>query len=191
MSSRRWMAAIVTSLALAGCESPAAPERPEETLYAFDVSVTDDSLTRSLTGLTQVVTLPNGHAEPWPIPDGRMVGTDRTAFQLIPGPRAPALSIVLLGPFGTGEFNLRPRNQRLDPTARTFEAGYSIEIAPGQWRHYKIDGGTVTVGMDGDRRMLTFALTAETAELVSSSARSRRAPIPIALSGTLIEVPGH
>ena len=146
----------------------------------------DDSLTRSLVGFTDVLTMPNGHAEPWPIPDGTMVGTDRTVFSLIPGPNVSGLSIALLGPFGTGDFELRKQGQRLDPTARKFEAFYSIEVAPGSWRHYAIDSGTVRVGWAGERRALTFSLFADTARLVSMGAPAGVASIPVELSGRAI-----
>ena len=186
MSSGRWMAAILTSVALAGCEDSVAPEGLTPTRYSFDVTVTDDSLTRSLIGITEILTMPNGHSEPWPRPSGQMVGTDRTVFSLIPGPSVSGLSIVLLGPFGTGDFELHHDGERIDPTARKFEAFYSIEAPAGEWRHYAIDSGTVRVGWAGERRALTFSLFADTARLVRMGAHAGVESRPIELAGRVI-----
>jgi len=188
MSSPRWIAAALASVILVGCENVVEPPAPQPTTFAFDVAVRGE-VTQEFGGLTQVLTMRNGHAEPWPRPSGELISTDFTALGMIPGNQTVGLSIALFGPFGTGTFGLRNQDERLDPTARTFEATYSVQTRPGEFSHYKIRAGSVVVGMDGLRRTLSFSFSADSADLVRRGTFMGSAFLPVQLSGSMTEVP--
>jgi hypothetical protein len=188
MSSRTWIAVVLASVATVGCHDTVSPEAPEPTTYVYDVALSGD-LAQSFVGVTQVITIANGHSEPWPHQNGAMVGTDRTWLALESENQSVRVGIALLGPFGTGTFGLRPKNERLDPTARTFEAVLSVETSPGEFRHYKINAGSVVVSRAFNfRRTLSFTFSADTAEVISSAGRTT-ASLPVQLSGSVTEVP--
>jgi hypothetical protein len=188
MWSRRLVALFAAALTASACEDALEPEVPTPRAYSYEVTVAGD-LAESFSGATEVITIRNGMAEPWPPPSGELFATDRTWFALVPVWKSQGLSFSLHGPIEPGVYTLRVFGERIDPAAKTFEAGYSVQTGPGVFRHYKISEGTVTISIEGFLQKVSFAFAADTAEHVTMGHHQGWESLPVQISGSLTELP--
>jgi hypothetical protein len=188
MSNRRLVAAFAAALTISACKDGLEPEVPAVRVYSYEVTVAGD-LSESFSGATEVLTIRNGMAEPWPPPSGELFFTDRTWFGLVPVGKSQGLSFALHGPIEPGVYTLRMPGERIDAAAKTFEARYSVQTGPGDFRHYIINEGTVTISTEGSLQKVSFLFAADTAEHVSMGHHAGWESLPVQVTGSLTELP--